>query len=198
MKRIVVIAAVLSLAGAGAAWAQEAPATRSSISEGQARSLLTAYGCTNISQLGAGPGGTWHGTCTKGGQVQNVMVDAEGKAGPAKGVTHVTEGNARSALTAFGCSNISTLSRGPEGTWHGKCTKGGQVQDVMVDSQGKAMMGTGKHITEAHARSSLMQFGCSNISTLSQGADGSWSGMCSKGGRTVDVMVNPEGKAATK
>jgi len=198
MKKGLTAAAVVSLIATGVAWAQQPAGNRPPLTEGNARSMLTSYGCTNISALSPGPGGSWHGMCSKGGQVVSVMVDPEGKAGPATNVSHVTEGNARSALTAFGCSNISTLSRGPEGTWHGRCTKGGQSTEVMVDAQGKASAEPASHITEAHARSALMQFGCSNLSSLNVGMDGNWTGQCSKGGRTVNVMVDPKGVASGK
>ena len=195
MNRTVAVLAVLGLAGSMPAWAQ-APA--GALTEAHARSSLMGYGCSNVSQLSAGPGGSWHGQCSKGGQTINVMVDPEGKVST-RAPTHITEAHARSAVTAYGCSNVSTLSRGPQGTWHGSCTKGGQTINVMVDQQGKVSpSASAGHITEAHARSALMDYGCTNISTLSPGADGNWSGQCSKGGRTVNVTVDQQGKAATK
>jgi hypothetical protein len=108
----------------------------SHITEGHARYALTSFGCSNISQLGNGPGGTWHGQCYKGGAPTNVMVDAKGVASAASG-THVTEGSARSALTDYGCSNISTLSMTSEGGWVGQCAKGGRTQNVSVDADRK-------------------------------------------------------------
>ena len=111
------------------------------MTEGQARYALTDFGCgsTSISSLGAGPNGTWHGQCTKGGALINVMVDAQGKASVATGVTHITEGMARSSLTSFGCSNISALSMGGDGTWYGQCYKGGAPINVGVNAQGQSM-----------------------------------------------------------
>jgi hypothetical protein len=49
------------------------------ITDGQARYSLMQFGCNNISNLGTGPGGTWHGQCSKGGRTQNVSVDSTGK-----------------------------------------------------------------------------------------------------------------------
>lgn len=114
------------------------------MTEGQARYAMTDFGCgsTSISSLGAGPNGTWHGQCTKGGALINVMVDAQGKASVATGVTHITEGQARYALTDFGCgsTSISSLSMGSDGSWYGQCTKGGATTNVGVDAKGKAMV----------------------------------------------------------
>jgi hypothetical protein len=196
MNRMVAVLAIAGLAGSAPAWAQT---PGGSLTEGHARASLMGYGCSNVSQLSPGPGGSWHGQCQKGGQTVNVMVDPEGKASTAA-ASHITEAHARSAVTAYGCSNVSTLSRGPQGTWHGSCTKGGQTINVMVDQQGKVSPATGGpgHITEAHARSALMDYGCTNLSTLGAGADGSWFGQCSKGGKTVNVTVDQQGKAATK
>jgi len=197
MKRGLAATAVVSLIATGAAWAQQAPATH--LTEPQARSALTSFGCANVSHLSMGPHGSWYGNCTKGGQQVQVRVDPEGKAMVAKPEEMpVTAAHARAALMQYGCSNVSGLSRGPEGTWHGQCTKGGQTVDVMVDQQGKASTGKMGHYSEAHARSALTQYGCSNISSLSSDTNGNWSGQCSKGGRTINVMVDPNGTIATK
>jgi hypothetical protein len=195
MNRTIAVLALIGLAGSVPAWAQ-APA--GSLTEAHARSSLMGYGCSNVSGLSVGPSGSWHGQCQKGGQTVNVMVDREGKVSTGM-ASHITEAHARSALTAFGCSNLSALGRGEQGNWHGTCTKGGQTTEVMVDQQGKASAAPmSGHMTEAHARSALMDYGCTNLSTLSSGADGNWYGQCSKGGRTVNVMVDQQGKAATK
>ena len=107
------------------------------VTDGQARYSLTQFGCNNISNLGTGPGGTWHGQCYKGGVATNVMVDAKGVAS-AGSAPHVTEAAAaRSMLTGFGCGNISTLTMGGDGSWNGQCAKGGKTQNVTVDSTGK-------------------------------------------------------------
>jgi hypothetical protein len=195
MNRTVAALALIGFVGAVPAWAQ-APA--GSLTEGHARSAMMGYGCSNLSGLSVAPSGSWHGQCQKGGQTINVMVDRDGKVSTGT-ASHMTEAHARSALTAFGCSNLSVLGRGRDGNWHGTCTKGGQVTEVMVDQQGKAAAAPmSGHMTEAHARAALMGYGCTNLSTLSSGADGSWNGQCTKGGRTVNVTVDPEGKTASK
>ena len=114
----------------------EEVATLNHITDGQARYSLTQFGCANISNLGTGPGGTWHGQCYKAGAPISVMVDAKGVASVGA-PTHVTESAARSMLTGFGCNNISTLTMGGDGSWYGQCAKGGKTQNVSVDSTGK-------------------------------------------------------------
>lgn len=106
------------------------------LTDGQARYALAQFGCNNISNLGTGPNGTWHGQCYKGGVATNVMVDAKGVAS-AGSPTHVTESAARSMLVDFGCNNISTLTMGGDGSWYGQCSKGGKIQNMSVDSKGK-------------------------------------------------------------
>ena len=106
------------------------------VTDGQARYALAEFGCNNISNLGTGPGGTWHGQCSKGGKATDVMVDAKGVAS-AGSAQHVTEATARSMLTGYGCNNISTLTMGGDGSWYGQCSKGGKTQNVTVDSKGK-------------------------------------------------------------
>lgn len=203
MNRTVATVAVLWIAGAGAAYAQSstgAPAAGGNppaLTEGHARSLMMGYGCTNLSHLSRGMSGSWHGQCSKGGQTIDVMVDPEGKVSTGR-AEHITAANARAVLMNYGCSNVSTLSPGPQGTWHGQCTKGGQTVNVMVDQEGKASQAAAQHITEAHARSALMDYGCANVSSLSPGANGTWSGQCQKGGKTMDVTVDQQGKAGTR
>lgn len=107
----------------------------------------------------------------------------------------MTEAQARYAMGSFGCNNVSALGQGPEGSWHGQCSKGGQTVNVMMDRQGKVSTGSAPtHITEGNARSMMTEAGCSNISTLKMGSDGSWRGQCSKGGRTANVAVNGQGQ----
>jgi len=106
------------------------------VTEGRARYAMMSFGCTNISSLGTGPGGTWHGQCTKGGSSTPVMVDAQGVASATK-ATHVTEAAARSMLEDYGCNNVSALSMGADGGWYGQCTKGGSTQRVSVSSSGQ-------------------------------------------------------------
>ena len=140
MKILITMAALAGLAVPSLALAQGAvPATATALGEGHARSAMTAYGCASISGLSAGPSGSWHGQCAKGGQTVNVAMDSEGKVTSGTAPTHITEGHARSALTQYGCANISSLNSAPDGAWAGQCYKGGQPVNVMVDSTGKVV-----------------------------------------------------------
>ncbi len=196
MKTTVALAALIGTFGAGAAWAQSATAPNA-LNEGHARSAMMDYGCNNVSQLSRGKNG-WYGQCSKGGRTIDVMVKPDGTVGPASGADSITEAHARAALMQYGCSNLSTLSRGASGSWHGSCSKGGTTQFVSVDPQGKVSTGVANSMTEGHARAALMQFGCSNLSSLSETEGGSWTGQCSKGGRTVNVSVDQNGKASAR
>ena len=190
------VAAILlaGVASPGLALAQGASAPV--LTEGHARSAMTDFGCNGITALGAGPSGSYYGQCTKGGKVINVSMDRTGKVAEATGITHVTEGQARYALTNFGCGSIASLGTGPGGTWHGQCYKGGAPVNVMVDAKGVASVATAQHITESAARSMLTGFGCGSISTLTMGGDGTWYGQCAKGGKTQNVTVDSTGKIA--
>ena len=106
------------------------------ITEGRARYAMTEFGCTSISSLGTGPGGTWHGQCMKGGATTPVMVDAKGVASATK-ASHLTEPAARSMLEDYGCNSVSTLTMGSDGGWYGQCTKAGSTQRVSVSSSGQ-------------------------------------------------------------
>src|SRR4051794_8136435 len=108
----------------------------------------------------------------------------------------LTEAHARSLLMGYGCSNVSHLSAGATGSWHGQCQKGGQTINVMVDPEGKVSPATASHITEAHARSAMTAYGCTNISELSRGPQSTWHGTCTKGGQTANLMVDQEGKVS--
>ncbi len=200
MKILITMAALAGLAVPSLALAQGAvPATATALGEGHARSAMTAYGCASISGLSAGPSGSWHGQCAKGGQTVNVAMDSEGKVTSGTAPTHLTEGHARSAMTAYGCASISGLSAGPSGSWHGQCAKGGQTVNVAMDSEGKVTSGTAPtHITEGHARSALTTYGCATISALYSAPDGAWAGQCYKGGQPVNVMVDNTGKALSR
>ena len=162
-----------------------------------ARAAMTQFGCNGITALGVGPDNSYHGQCSKGGQLINVMMDKTGTVSQATKITHITEGQARYAMTEFGCANISSLGTGPGGTWHGQCYKGGQPVNVMVDVKGVASASTATHITEGGARSLLTGFGCSNLSTLTMGTDGGWYGQCIKSGRTQNVSVDSAGTMAS-
>ncbi len=106
------------------------------VTEGRARYAMTEFGCTAISSLGTGPGGTWHGQCTKAGATTPVMVDTHGVASATK-ATHLTEPAARSMLEDYGCNSLSTLTMGADGGWYGQCTKAGSTQRVSVSSAGQ-------------------------------------------------------------
>ncbi len=179
----------------GLAFAEESSALP--LTAAHARSAMTQFGCNGITALGVGPDNSYHGQCSKGGQLINVMMDKTGTVSQATKITHITEGQARYAMTEFGCANISSLGTGPGGTWHGQCYKGGQPVNVMVDGKGVASASTASHITESAARSMLTGFGCSNLSTLTMSMDGAWYGQCAKGGRTQNVSVDSTGKMAS-
>ena len=107
------------------------------ITEGRARYAMTEFGCSNISSMGTGPGGTWHAECTKAGTPRTpVMVDTQGVASAAK-ASHLTEPAARSMLIDYGCNSLSTLTMGADGGWYGQCLKGGSTQRVTVSSSGQ-------------------------------------------------------------
>ena len=175
------------------------PAAAQTLGESHARSAMVDYGCASVSTLSAGPAGSWHGQCSKGGRTVNVMMDSKGVVTSGGTPEHLTEGHARSAMTAYGCSSISGLGAGPEGSWHGLCSKGGQTVNVAMDSKGVVTSGTPpQHLTDGQARSILTDFGCSNISGLNVAADGGWLGQCVKGGRTVVAVVNKSGTVTTR
>ncbi len=195
MKHLIAML-LLGVAVPGLAFAQTDSAP--SLTASHARSAMTDFGCTSVTTLGVAPDGSYHGQCTKAGSVINVMMDKTGKVSQLDRAKYVTEGQARYAMADFGCNNVSALGTGPGGTWYGQCTKGGSVVDVMVDSKGVASAGKASHITEAKARSMLLDYGCNNLSTLTMGADGAWYGQCTKGGSTQRVSVSSTGQMAAK
>ena len=106
------------------------------VTEGRARYAMTDFGCSNISTMETGPGGTWHATCTKGGAATQVIVNEKGVAS-ATNAKYITEPAARSMLADYGCNNLSALSMGADGGWYGQCTKGGRMQNVSVSNSGQ-------------------------------------------------------------
>ena len=133
MKNAVMVTAVLvGLSAGGTAWAQ----TSSQLTEPQVRSLVTDWGCSNVSRLSQGKSGRWFGECQKGGQTVNVMVDDKGKVSQGT-ASQMTAASARADLMGHGCNNVSTLTRGPQGSYYGRCDKAGKTVDVKVDPQGK-------------------------------------------------------------
>ena len=190
MNKFVAAVIAAGLFAPGVALAQAPTA----LGEAHARSAMLVFGCSNISSLSAGPNGSWHGQCSKGGATVNVMMDSQGVVTAGGTPTHETEPMARSAATSAGCNNVTQLSPGPDNSWHGQCSKGGAIVNVAVDKSGTVTTGQPTaHLTEAHARSILTSAGCSNISTLSGAADGSWFGQCAKGGKTNNVSVDGKG-----
>ena len=194
MNRLLATFVLFGLGTSGLALAQGSGAP--SLTDGHARSAMTQFGCSSISGLSVRPDGQYQGQCVKGGQVVNVSMDKTGKVEQVASLNHLTDGQARYALTNFGCSNISNLGTGPGGTWHGQCYKGGVPTNVMVDAKGVASAAAAPHVTEGAARSMLTDFGCGNISTLTMGGDGGWYGQCTKGGKTQNVSVDSKGKTA--
>ena len=194
MNRLLATFVLFGLGTPCLALAQGAAAT--ALTDGHARSAMTDFGCSSISGLSVRPDGQYQGQCTKSGKLINVSMDKTGKVQEVASLNHLTDGQARYALTNFGCSNISNLGTGPGGTWHGQCSKGGVATNVMVDAKGVASAGAPPHITESNARSMLTDFGCNNISTLTMSGDGGWYGQCAKGGRTQNVSVDGKGKMA--
>ncbi len=190
--------AVLLLGAAMPALAFAQTDSAPALTASHARSAMTDFGCSAVTTLGVASDGSYHGQCTKAGSVINVMMDKTGKVSQLPKAMYVTEGQARYAMAEFGCNNVSALGTGPGGTWHGQCTKGGSVTDVMVDAKGVASAGKGSHITESTARSMLTDYGCNNLSTLTMGADGGWYGQCVKGGSTQRVSVSSSGQMAAK
>ncbi|HEY0202888.1 MAG TPA: hypothetical protein VGC15_01890 [Acetobacteraceae bacterium] len=194
MNRLLATFVLFGLGAPALALAQSSSAP--ALTDAHARSAMMQYGCTAISGLSTRPDGQLQGQCTKGGKMVNVSMDKTGKVEEVASLNHVTDGQARYALTQFGCGNISNLGTGPGGTWHGQCYKGGVPTNVMVDAKGVASAGAATHVTESAARSMLTGFGCGNISTLTMGGDGSWYGQCAKGGKTQNVSVDSTGKMA--
>lgn len=131
-KTAIAMAVLLGLACPGTAWCQ-APAQ--GLTEPQVRSLVTEWGCTNVSRLSMGQAGRWFGECQKGGKTVDVMVDEQGRVSQGAS-SHVTSAKARALLMANGCSNVSNLTRGPNDTWRGSCQKGGDKINVTVNQQG--------------------------------------------------------------
>ena len=63
----------------------------------------------------------------------------------------LTEPKARSLVMGWGCTNVSRLSQGQSGRWFGRCEKGGETVNVMVDNQGKVSQGESSSFTSSRA-----------------------------------------------
>jgi len=110
------------------------------MTEAHARSAMTDFGCSNLSTLGQGPESSWHGQCSKGGKIVNVMMDRQGKVAAGTAPGHIAEGNARSMLMDAGCNNVSSLKMDTGGSWRGQCSKGGRTVNAAINDQGKITM----------------------------------------------------------
>ena len=109
----------------------------------------------------------------------------------------LTASNARYAMTEFGCSNLNSVHIAPDGAYHGSCTKGGSAITVKMDKDGTVSQTTGvQHITEGRARYAMLEFGCSNISSMGTGPSGNWHAECTKAGARTPVMVDTKGVAS--
>jgi poly(3-hydroxybutyrate) depolymerase len=97
LTRILGVAVVLGLIGAGGAFAQTVSAASpdstnpaapvagaNSFTEAQARSRLEAHGYTNVSELREDGQSIWRGKATKGGALVNVAIDYQGNIVPSK------------------------------------------------------------------------------------------------------------------
>ena len=120
IKFVVAVSAGLLAPGLALAQSQ----SPSALGEAHARSAMLVFGCSNISSLSAGPAGSWHGQCSKGGSTVNVVMDSQGVVTAGGTPTHETEPMARSAATSAGCASVTQLSPGPDNSWHGQCSKG--------------------------------------------------------------------------
>lgn len=135
MNKTLALLTLTGMVASGVALAQDT--AQPAMTEAQARYAMGSFGCGNVSALGQGPDGSWHGQCSKGGQTVNVMMDKQGKVSSGGAPSHVTEGNARAMMMQAGCSNISTLKMNTDGSWRGQCSKGGRTANVAVNGQGQ-------------------------------------------------------------
>jgi len=100
MNKTLALLTLTEMVASGVALAQGT--AQPAMTEAQARYTMGSFGCGNVSALGQGPDGSWHGQRSKGGAP-----------------SHVTEGNARAMMMQAGCSNISTLKMNTYGSWRG-------------------------------------------------------------------------------
>lgn len=135
MNKVLVLLTLTGMVASGVVVAQGT--AQPAMTGAQARYAMGAFGCNNVSALGQGPEGSWHGQCSKGGQTVNAMVDRQGKVSTGSAPSHITEGNARSMMMQAGCSNISNLKTDADGSWRGQCSKGGRTANVAVNGQGQ-------------------------------------------------------------
>ena len=63
-------------------------------------------------------------------------------------------------------------------------------------TKAKCLKESRSSFTSSRARAELMDHNCNNVSTLTLGPDQRWHGTCQKGGNTVQVMVDRQGRIA--
>ena len=66
---------------------------------------------------------------------------------PVQGHNSFTEGEAKSRIEKSGFTNVSQLTKDPDGVWRGRAMKGGSRVDISVDYQGNVVMGNGAGTT---------------------------------------------------
>jgi hypothetical protein len=71
---------------------------------------------------------------------------------PVQGRNSFTEGEAKSRIEKSGFTNVSQLTKDPDGVWRGRAMKDGSQVDISVDYQGNVVMGTGAGTTGAPVR----------------------------------------------
>ncbi len=106
LTKILGVAVVLGLIGAGGAFAQTVTTTRPA-------------NAPMVSPV-----------------VSTTSPDSTNPAAPVAGANSFTESQARSRLEAHGYTNVSALTEDDQSIWRGKATKDGTVVDVAVDYQG--------------------------------------------------------------
>ena len=111
----------------------------------------------------------------------------------------LTEGQARNVFMNNGCANVGTLSRDENGMWHGMCQKSPVPAAMAIDHDGKMIEAPAyRGISEGAARSILAKAGCSNVSSLTHDASGTWHATCQMTPLPVEMMVSADGKAGTE
>ncbi len=65
-----------------------------------------------------------------------------------------------------------------------------------VPSLAFAQTGTAPSLTASHARAAMTDFGCSAVHSVAIAPDGAYHGTCTKGGSTVNVKMDKDGKVS--
>ncbi len=165
---------------------------QTSLTEGQARVVLTNAGCSNISALSMDPKGMWRGMCWKGGAPVAMVVNTQGAVVKEPGMSSLSEAHVRAILANAGYSNVSSMSADSKGVWHVMGWKGPTPYAIAVNAQGVTSMDTHSsgEMSEGNARSIMTDAGCSNISSLNRDSQGRWAGSCWKGGAPMMTQVD--------